>query len=124
VLRPAPPAAKDQPAKSGKLDSDRLEALRSELLPPEPKPNPENKKTRGRWVDAQGNVEKAVSGEDQQSAVAWQKPQQAGVPASRKPVITTHVEVEVKVANEMIQSGQRHADLVLNNLAVRRSVGL
>jgi hypothetical protein len=35
------------------------------------------------------------------------------VPANRKPVITTHV--EAKVAAEMIRSGQRHTELVLNN---------
>jgi hypothetical protein len=35
------------------------------------------------------------------------------VPANRKPVITTHV--EAKVAAQMIQSGQQHTELVLNN---------
>ncbi|WP_410640458.1 DddA-like double-stranded DNA deaminase toxin [Amycolatopsis sp. lyj-346] len=111
--RQEPSAAKDQPASPGKLDPDKLEELRSKLPPSVPKPNPENKKTHGQWVDAQGNVHTTVSGEDQASAAAWEQLQQAGMPANRKPVITTHV--EVKVAAEMIQSGQRHTELVLNN---------
>ncbi len=100
-----PPIGAHTSARScGALDPAKLEQLRAELPPPVPKPNPESKKTHGRWIDAQGNVQQTVSGEDKQSATAWQLLQKAGMPPGRKPVVTTHV--EAKIATQMIESGQ------------------
>jgi len=91
----------------------RIEDLRADLPAPVPKPNPGNRKTHGRWIDASGAVRRAVSGEDTLSLRAWELFVQAGVPADRRLAITTHV--EVKVAAEMVTNGQRHAELVVNN---------
>ncbi|GAB3735521.1 SCP1.201-like deaminase [Amycolatopsis oliviviridis] len=108
-----PAAVSDEPTKPRALTPAKLAQLRAELPPPVPRPNPESKKTHGRWIDAQGNVQQTVSGDDEQSAIAWQLLQKAGLPPNRKPVVTTHV--EAKVATQMIKSEQQHAELVLNN---------
>ncbi|TNC23724.1 DddA-like double-stranded DNA deaminase toxin [Amycolatopsis alkalitolerans] len=111
--RPEPLEAANPPATPVPVDPARVEKLRDELPPPVPSPNPENKKTHGQWVDVDGTVRRTVSGEDEQSAAAWERFKQCGLPANRKLAITTHV--EVKVATEMIQTGQRHTELVINN---------
>lgn len=110
----APRPTRPAPApKSTGLSEQQVEEMRGKLPAPVPKPNSENKKTHGQWVDAAGNVQTVASGEDERSAAAWKRLQEAGLPPTRKPVITTHV--EAKVAAEMIASGQRHAELVINN---------
>ncbi|SED85780.1 SCP1.201-like deaminase [Amycolatopsis lurida] len=90
-----------------------MEELRSELPPPVPKPNPESKKTHGRWVDAQGTVQPIVSGEDEHSEAAAEMFKQAGVPPSKKLAITAHAEVKVVV--QMVQANQAHSEVVVNN---------
>ena len=108
--RPELSAVKDQLATPAKLDPDKVEELRAKLPPSVPKPNPENRKTYGQWIHSQGKVPTTASGEDQASAAARSDFNKAGMPPSRKPVITTHV--EAKVAAGMIRSGQRHTELV------------
>ncbi|MFE0020435.1 DddA-like double-stranded DNA deaminase toxin [Amycolatopsis sp. NPDC059021] len=108
---PSRPAQPSPPKPSPFLSPEQVKKIRAELPPPVPKPNPENRKTHGRWVDSEGNIRESVSGEDQKADEAAKLFRQAGVPM--KLAITSHV--EVKVATEMIQTGQRHSEIVVNN---------
>lgn len=91
----------------------RVDDLRRDLPPRVPTPNPAGKKTHGRWVDAQGRVQTTISGHDETAKAAWELLQRAGASPNRKLAVIDHV--EVKVATTMIQTGQRHVDLAVNN---------
>jgi hypothetical protein len=107
------PRKPNQPATSGRLSGERVKELKDELPMPVPKPNPESKKTHGRWVDGQGKVQRVVSGEDQYSEAASALFKKAGVPPNKKLAIVTHA--EVKVVAQMIEAGQKHSEIIVNN---------
>ena len=111
--RPAPQKAPTHPTRSTRLDPKRVQELQRELPPQVPKPNPESKKTHARWIDASGNVQQGVSGEDQYSEAAAELFKAAGVPPNKKLSIVTHA--EVKVVAQMIEAGQQHSEVVINN---------
>lgn len=106
----APPPARTA---SGTTTPEQIESLRGALPPRVPKPNPQNRKTHGRWIDASGTEHAIISGKDDDADEAWRLLKCAGMPANREPVSTTHV--EVKLAARMVRQGQRHVEVVINN---------
>lgn len=111
--RPAAQKAARSPAQPARRDPIRIEQLRATLPPPVPRPNPEGRKTHGRWVDTDGRVQELTSGHDEHSEEAWHLLKQAGLLPARRPAVVDHV--EMKLATRMVQRGTRHTELVVNN---------
>ncbi|WP_370949240.1 DddA-like double-stranded DNA deaminase toxin [Amycolatopsis sp. cg5] len=107
------PSARTRPVDRRPLGAAELAALRDQLPPAVPKPNPEGKKTYGKWIDAEGNTQQLASGRDADAEEVWSQLQAAGLSASRRPVVADHV--EMKLAARMVNSGTTHAEVVLNN---------
>lgn len=97
-----------------KFTRDEADAIRATLPPQVPKPNPEGKKTHGKWFDGSGAAAHIVSGHDEEAAEAWRRLQAAGLPPAREPASTTHV--EMKAAVRAIRAGATHTEVVLNNI--------
>jgi hypothetical protein len=96
-----------------RLQPEKVAALKEQLPPPVPKPNPTGKKTHGRWVDDDGRVRDEVSGRDEDSDEAWRILQAAKIPLPSEPVVVTHV--EVKLAARMVREKRRHVEIAINN---------
>lgn len=100
-----------------KLNPDELATLRRGLPPPVPTPNPERKKTHGRWLDANGKTHSVVSGRDEDASEVWRLLRAAGMRSTTEPMISNHV--EMKIVARMVRTGMRHTEVAINNLPCR-----
>lgn len=103
---------------SAPVTPERVEELRRELPPPVV--SSKGQKTHGRWIDAEGNVHREVSGKDEKSEEALRFFEEE-IRSRRVPV--TVVDVEIKLAVHMRKNGIRSTVLVINNLPCRGPMG-
>ncbi|CRK60278.1 hypothetical protein [Alloactinosynnema sp. L-07] len=125
---PVQSVATSQPVRSASLTTkrepltrDEAESVRNTLPPQVPKPNPDGKKTHGKWFDGTGRAIPLASGYDDDAAEAWRLLQSAGMPAIREPASTAHVEMKAAVRARKL--GERHTEVVINNVPCRGIYG-